>query len=104
MMKTAFAAAALIGGLAFTAAPALADEQVADAQKPAALTIDSTIETLMANKKTAAILEKHFPGISQHPAYGQFKGMSLVQLQPWSGGMITDEAIEKVKADLAAMA
>ncbi len=104
MRTTAFAAALLVAGTFGVAAqPAFAQEEAATTQTPAALSIDSTIETLMANEAAAAILEKHFPGIAAHPAYDQFKMMSLVQLQPWSEGMITDESIAMVKDELAAI-
>ncbi len=75
------------------------------AQAPkAALTVDTPIATLMADAKAAAVLEKHLPGIAAHPAYEQIKAMSLVQVQPWSQGMITDETIAKVKEDLSKIA
>lgn len=69
----------------------------------AALTVDTPIETLMADEAAAAVLETHLPGVGQHPAYDQFKAMSLVQLMPWSQGMITEETLEKITADLAAL-
>ena len=102
MKITVFAAAlALLGA----AAPALADNPAEKTEAPAKkLTIDNSIEELMANKASAAILEKHMPGIASHNAYNQFKGMSLVELQPWSGGLITDEIIAAVTADLEALA
>ena len=91
--------ALLLASLA--AAPAIAEDA---AEAPAAkLTIDSTIETLMANEATKAVVVKHLGAMDQHPAYGQFKGMSLIQLQPWSQGQITDEIIAAVKADLEAL-
>ena len=48
-----------------------------------ALTINNSIEELMGNEATAVVLEKHIPGIGGHSAYNQFKGMTLVELQPW---------------------
>jgi len=108
MRKPAFAAAILAAStLAIVAQPAFAQETMEPIEKTEgtpALSIDSTIEALMANTASAAILEEHFPGIGEHPAYDQFKTMSLVQLQPWSQGMITDESLAKVKAELEAMA
>ena len=102
-MKTTAYAAAL--ALFCAATPVLADghmEKSEEATKKA-LTIDSSIEELMADEATAAILLKHIPGINEHPAYGQFKGMSLVELQPWSAGAVTDEIIAAVTADLAGL-
>lgn len=101
MKTTAFAAALLILG---ASTPAFADGHMEKTAAPAAkLTIESSIETLMADKATAAIVLKHVPGINEHPAYDQFKGMSLVELQPWSAGAVTDEIIAAVTADLAAL-
>jgi len=102
-MKTnALFAALLIAG---ASTPALADGHMDKAEASAQnLTIETPIEKLMANAKAAAVLQKHLPDIDQHPAYGQFKGMSLVALQPWSAGAVTDEIIAKVKEDLAKIA
>ncbi len=84
---------------ALTAAPALADAH-AEA-KTAALTIDSPISTLMENEATKAVVVKHLGALDQHPMYDQFKAMSLVEVQPWSQGAITEEALASIKADLA---
>lgn len=103
-MKTlAFAAAFALFG---AATPAFADQPATNTEQPAkkALTISHSIEDLMGTEATAAILEKHVPGIASHSAYNQFKGMSLVQLQPWSGGLITDAIIAAVAKDLEALA
>lgn len=102
MKITAFAAAfALLGA----ATPALADQEAQKTEETAkqALTISNSIEQLMGNEATAAVLEKHIPGIGSHSAYDQFKGMSLTELQPWSGGLITDEIIAAVTSDLEAL-
>lgn len=101
MKTTAFAAILLAIG---AATPALADHHAEKSEAAAKLTIDSSIEALMANEKSAAILEKHLPGIGGHSAYNQFKGMSLPELQPWSGGLVTDAIIAAVTKDLAALA
>ena len=113
MKMTVFAAAALSMG-AFapayaqdeTPAPAPetseAPEQEAEAAA-AKLTINNSIEELMANEAAAAVVLKHIPGLDQHPAYGQFKVMSLIELQPFSAGAVTDEIIAAVTADLEAL-
>lgn len=98
-MKFAPIAALLFASLA--AAPALADAHAEAAAT--AFTVNTPIETLMANDATKAVLVKHLGPLDEHPAYGQFKTMSLVELQPWSQGQITDEILAKVKADLAAL-
>ena len=41
--------------------------------------------------------------VTAHPAYEQFKGMSLRQVQPFSEGQITDEMLKKIETDLAAI-
>ena len=97
-MKMLHAAALAIAPvLALSSGPALAEEAAAK------LTIDSSIETLMGNDAAKAVVMKHLGPIDQHPAYGQFKGMTLVQLQPMSGGQITAETLEKIKTELAAL-
>jgi hypothetical protein len=96
--------AALGLALAAVAAPAaaLAQDPAPTAPAPAALfSIDTPIEALMADERAKAVLVKHLPGIDQHPAYDQFKALSLKTLAPFSQGMITDEMLAKIAADLA---
>lgn len=71
----------------------------------ASLSIDSPIGVLMADEAAKAVVIKHFGGqdVSQHPMYEQFKAMSLKEVAPFSQGMITDEMLEKIAADLAAL-
>ncbi len=91
---------------ASVATPAFADaHSEAPAAAPAvAMSINTPIATLMANESAKAVVLKHLPGIDEHPAYEEFKGMSLVALKPWSQGVITDDIIEKITTDLAALA
>jgi len=106
-MKITVLATAMAATLAFgAAAPALADEHSEKTEETVTekLTIEDSIEDLMANEDTAAVLKKHIPDLDQHPAYGQFKAMSLIDLQPFSAGQISDELIEAIKADLEALA
>lgn len=106
MTKTLFAAATaslLLAGAASAQtapAPAPAPEHEHHAAHP---TIESTIEALMADPATRAVLEKHLPGIDKHPAYGQFKGMTLRQVAPFSRGHITAEKIAAIDTDLKAI-
>lgn len=65
--------------------------------------LDTPIETIAADPAGKAVLDATFPGMTAHPMYDQFKGMSLTQLQPMSQGQITDAQIAKAKADLAAV-
>lgn len=102
--------------LAMTAAPAFA-QTASSATAPAAaapaadatvtatgkFSLDTPIETIAADPAGKAVLDADFPGMLTHPAYDQFKGMSLAAVQPMSSGAITDEAMAKAKVDLAAL-
>lgn len=66
-------------------------------------TIDSPIKDLLADPDTAAILEKHLPGISDHPARPQFEGMTLAEVMPLSEGVITQDIIDAIDADIKAL-
>jgi hypothetical protein len=67
--------------------------------------IESTpIEELAAKPETKAILDKDLPGLTGHPAYEQFKGMTLKQLQPMSQGALTDAQLAQVQTDLNKLA
>jgi len=112
MMKTLLAAAAF-AALATSAsaqtAPATpaappAGHDAADHAAHAALpTIDSSIKDLLANPATAAVVEKHLPGISQHPALPQFQDMTFGQVAPYSSGAVTQATIDAIDADLKAL-
>jgi len=63
--------------------------------------VDKTaIADLAAKPETKAILDKDVPGLTAHPAFEQFKGMTLKDLQPMSQGQLTDAQIAAVQADL----
>ena len=49
------------------------------------------------------MVEKHLPGVSQHPARPQFEGMTLAQVAPVSNGAVTAEIIAAIDADLKAL-
>lgn len=91
--------------LAAVAAPAAvaAQGEAAPAPAAAAFTIDTPIEALMADERAKAVVVKHLPGIDQHPAYADFKALSLKALAPFSQGLISDELLGKIGADLAAI-
>jgi len=100
-MKYAMICSALLASLT---APAAAQTAPAPAAAVAtAFSIDSPIEQLVANPATKTVLEADFPGLASHPAYEQFKAMSLKQLAPYSNGVITDDKLAKASADLAAV-
>ena len=100
-MKFASLAALLL--IAGAASPVMADDHAESSEAAAAFSIGTPIEALMADDAAKAVVTAHLPGLDEHPAYGQFKAMSLVELQPWSQGMITDEALESIAAGLAAL-
>lgn len=93
---------ALILSAFLIATPLAAETPPTAATAPAALSIDSPIEALVANAASKAVVEANFPGMITHPAYEQFKGMTLKQLQPMSGGAISDAAIAKATTELSA--
>lgn len=107
-MKTTIFAPAMAALLVFGAtAPALADGHMDEMEaKAETLTIDSPIEQLMADEQAKAIVTKHFDGqdVSEHPMYDQFKAMSLKDVAPFSQGLITDDMLTKIEADLSAPA
>lgn len=114
-MKTIIVAG--VAGLALTfGSAALAEDakpaDAASAGAPAAaaapavkLSVETTpIADIAASAEGKAVLDKHFPGMTTHAAYDQFKGMSLKQVQPMSQGAITDEAVAATQADLDKLA
>jgi hypothetical protein len=96
------ALAALMAAFVTPAFAAPAPVAAAPVAAPA-LTIDTPIVDLVANEKAKAVLDANFPGMTSHPMFDSFKGMSLKAVQPMSGGKITDEAIAKTAAELAAI-
>jgi|TARA_R110002124_G_scaffold193415_1_gene360632 hypothetical protein len=108
MFKPALIAAAAAVALATTAPATIALAQTASAHDhsshaAARPTIESSIKDLLANPDTAAVVEKHLPGVSQHPARPQFEGMTLAQVAPVSNGAVTAEIIAAIDADLKAL-
>lgn len=94
--------------LAAQTAPAPAAPVVTAPAAPAAagtakFDLDTPIETIAANPAGKTVLDTDLQNITAHPMYDQFKGMSLNQVQPMSQGALTDAALAKVKADLAAI-
>ena len=102
-MKFAPLAALCLAMLA--TAPAMADEVTTTTATAtaAAFSIDTPIEALMADERAKAVMDRHLPGIDQHPAYEQFKSLSLKTLAPFSQGLINDELLGKIGTDLAAI-
>lgn len=61
------------------------------------------IKDLVADPETAAILEKHLPGVTTHPALPQFEQMTLVEAMPMSQGEVTSEKIAAIEAEIQAL-
>ena len=68
-----------------------------------ALGVDTPIETLAANPKAKAVLDRYLPGLTSHPHYETFKDQSLRQLMPVSEGQITPEKLAQIQTALAAI-
>jgi hypothetical protein len=91
----------LAGAAAAQTAAAPAAPAAAAPAASGALTTDSPVQDLAANPAAKAVLDANLPMLTSHEAYESFKMMSLKELQPLSGGIITDEALAKIQADLA---
>ena len=100
-----FASLAALCLAAVAAVPAVAQESAPATTTAAAFTIDTPIAVLMADERAKAVVAKHFNGmdIAQHPNYEDFKSLSLKAVAPFSQGLITDEMLTKIAADLAAI-
>jgi hypothetical protein len=103
-MKFASLAAIALAAFALpAAAQTSAPEPAAPAAPAAALNLDTPIEVLVADPRSKAVLDKYLPGVDQHPAFGQFKTLSLRAVAPFTQGLISDELLAKIEADLAAI-
>ena len=48
-------------------------------------------------------MEKHLPGVADHPMRSRFEGMTLGEVAPMSQGAITPETIAAIDTDLKAL-
>lgn len=107
LTAAAFVCALPAAALAQTApnavpAPAATPAPAAAPATAAKFNLDTPIEELVANADAKAVLAANGLGeVDQHPAYEQFKGMSLRAVQPFSDGKVTDEMLAKIEAGLA---
>lgn len=106
-MKLFTCCAALV---ALTAAPALAQTATpapaTAAAAPAAaakFTLDSPIETLVADSSAKKVLDSDLPGLTTNDKYDMFKSMSLNQVAGFAPDKLTPERLSKVATDLAAI-
>ena len=107
MLKAILATTALVAAAtaasAQTAPATPQADHAAHADHAALPTINSSIKDLLENPTTAAVLEKHLPGVSQHPARPTFENSTLQQVAPMSGGAVTQATIDAIAADLKAL-
>ena len=69
-----------------------------------ALSRASTVKALLAHAPAKAVLERHLPGFANHPQLAMAQGMPLATVAQFSGGLITDELLARIDADLSALA
>ena len=83
-------------------APAPAAGAVAPATA-AKFSLDTPVETLMADAKAKAAVDGVLPGIEAHPSYEQAKTMSFNQLAPMAPTLLTPDVLGKLKTSLEAI-
>ncbi|MFV3126590.1 hypothetical protein [Niveispirillum sp. KHB5.9] len=69
----------------------------------AKFSLDTPIEELAADEGAKAALTSTLPGLLEIPQYEMIKGLSLRQLQPYSGGKLTDELLARTETALASV-
>jgi hypothetical protein len=74
---------------------------VASAKAP--LSLDSSIAAIAASAGGRKVLNADLPGLLARPEYPLFKMMSLKKVASMSNGQITQQALDKTAADLAAL-
>ena len=85
-------------------APAPAPAPTAAPTPAAKFSLDTPLETLVADPAAKAVLLKDMGGdITQHPMYASFKTMSLNSIAPLSGGAMSDDVLKKIGEDLASL-
>lgn len=84
-------------------APLPAPASVAGPATPAGFDLDTPIAAIVADVNGKAVLDKDLPGLTSHPLFQAFKARSLKELQPMSGGLISDEALARTRTDLASL-
>lgn len=63
----------------------------------------TTLGALLEDPEVVAIMEKHAPGITSNPMLGMAKAMPAAQAVGMAGGFVGADAVEAIKADLAAL-
>ncbi len=89
---------------AITSAPAFAADPAPAAAPAAKLsTADTTIGDLLDNPAAKAVLAKHVPALVGNAQIEMARSMTLKQIQPMAGDMLSDELLTKIDLDLAAI-
>ncbi|MEO7679474.1 MAG: hypothetical protein ABIS14_02105 [Sphingomonas sp.] len=110
-MKLAASLAAL---MVLTATPSLAQTAMpttvqgapvaaASASAAARLSVETPIETVVADAAGKKVLDADLPTLTTNEHYDMFKSMSLTQLAGMAPDKLTPERLAKVNADLAAI-
>lgn len=68
------------------------------------LSIHSSLGALLDNDASKRILEKYLPGIPAHPRVGMGRRFALPMAAGLSDRFLTDEVLEKIDAELKALA
>ena len=109
-MKKLLALAAFASLAAIGAQPVLADPPTpaptpapAPAMPAAKYTLDTPIETLVADPRAKSVLDTDLPGLTTHPQFETFKGMSLTALSGFAPDKLTPDRLQKVKTELASL-
>jgi hypothetical protein len=63
----------------------------------------TTLGSLLDDPEVVAIMEKHAPGITSNPMLGMAKGMPAAQAVGMAGGMIGQDAVAAITADIEAL-
>lgn len=93
----------LIAGCASPGAPANATKGDEASRAAAELSIDSTVGEICRDPRGRAVMDRDLPDLRKNPNYFLFAGFSLRDLVSMSGGKISQEKLELVQRDLAAL-
>ncbi len=63
----------------------------------------TTLGELLEDPEVVAIMEKHAPGITSNPMLGMAKGMPAAQAVGMAGGMIGQDSVSAIMADVEAL-
>lgn len=84
--------------------PAVSEAAPAVAPADAAISTSKTkLSDLLGNPAARAMLDKHFPGVSEDKRIGMAKGMSLRAIQKFAKDQFPDAALDALDADLATL-